>query len=184
MLRCKITNKKDFDVALNWIRGSISIPKGCAAVLEYDPFTLMDRNSNVFFNAMSDIERGVVEVEYSATAPFKMVESIEDKPFEVAVPQNKEHKHVENKLFREQDPYHKNDFEANVAKNTKTAKNDPSDVDFIANMPNTGETAKEATEAVSEAPVDVTENVSEVPAEVATEAAPKTTRKKGGSKKL
>ena len=172
MLHCKIINKTESGISLNWIRGGISIPKGCAAVLDYDPFSLMDRHSNVFFNAMADIESGAIEVEYSATAPFKMVGSIEEKKFVASIPEEKEHKHVENKLFREQEPYHKNEFEANVAKTGKAANTDPSEASFTISTPVTGETTKEATEVVSEAPAETTE------------AAPKTTRKKGGSKKL
>ena len=172
MLHCKIINKTKSDISLNWIRGGISIPKDCAAVLDYDPFSLMDRHSNVFFNAMADIESGAVEVEYSASAPFKIVDSIKERTFEAAIPKEAEHKHVENKLFREQDPYHKNEFEANVAKTGKAVNNDPSEASFAISTPTTGEDVKEATEAVSEAPVEQAE------------AAPKTTRKKGGSKKL
>jgi len=168
MIKCKITNKTNSGIALNWIAGSISIPKDSAAVLDYDPFTLMDRRSSVYFNAMADIQRGIVTVEYCCEAPAKMIESIDERSFSPSTPKEQEHKRPENKLFREQEPYHKNDFEANVAKTAPVVKQSPEDAGFAITI--NGETKAAVVETGEDG--------------VETAEAPKTTRKRGGSKKL
>ena len=77
MILCKITNNTNEGIALNWVRGGISIPKGSAAVLDYDPFTLMDRNSNVYHNALEIVDSGLVSIGYFVQAPAIALESID-----------------------------------------------------------------------------------------------------------
>ena len=127
MILCKITNNTGSDIALNWIRGGISIPKDSAAVLDYDPFTLMDRHSNVYHNAMLQVENGVVSIGYLVQKPAVVLETIQS-PIEQASPEKpKEQAEKRPGPFNEQEPYHENTFKdsVNVAKAAPKAEPEP-----------------------------------------------------------
>lgn len=130
MILCKITNNTGSDIALNWIRGGISIPKDSAAVLDYDPFTLMDRHSNVYHNAMLQVEEGIVSIGYLVQKPAVVLETIQS-PVEQASPETpekpKEQAEKRPGPFNEQEPYHENTFKdsVNVAEATPKAESEP-----------------------------------------------------------
>jgi hypothetical protein len=123
MILCKITNNTNDGIALNWVRGGISIPKGSAAVLDYDPFTLMDRNSNVYHNALEIVDSGLVSIGYFVQAPAVALESIDSPVVQKDIPVDvKPEKEApkEKGPFEAHDPYHKNEFQDSV--NTPKAK--------------------------------------------------------------
>lgn len=126
MILCKITNNTNDGITLNWVRGGISIPKGSAAVLDYDPFTLMDRNSNLYHNALKVVDSGMISIGYLVQKPAVILDSIDAPVKKDALPKDTE---VANEApkekgpFNAQDPYHKNEFQdsVNTPKETKKA---------------------------------------------------------------
>lgn len=129
MILCKITNNTNDGIALNWVKGGISIPKGAAAVLDYDPFTLMDRNSNVYHSALDVVDAGLVSIGYFVQKPAVSLESI-DAPIRKdvfdALPEDREvakEAPAGKGPFDARDPYHENEFQdsVNVPRETKAA---------------------------------------------------------------
>lgn len=181
MIKCKITNNTGNGLSLNWVRGGISIPKDSAAVLSYDPFSIMDPNSSIYHGALEAIRRGVVSVAYWAEPPATMIDSLEAPVPRIAIPaEAKEKTPFKNKSFNEFDPYHKNEFQdsVNVPKNTKVVEKD--DVKFDVNVPTETKVAEKRAAAVSET------KATPAPAEVSSPKAAETAQsseKKASSKK-
>lgn len=121
MIFCKISNNTESGIALNWVRGGISIPRGSAAILDYDPFSIMDRNSSIYHNAMEVIKAGLVSIGYYVEKPAVVLESLDAPTEDPGLPEEREAKPVKNNLFREQEPYHRNDVQVNVAKTKENA---------------------------------------------------------------
>lgn len=168
MIWCKIINKTNTPLALNWIPGGISIPVGSAAVLEYDPFTLMDRHGSVFHSAIAIMDAGLVEVQYCAQPPAKTIDSITATPAEEPVKKAEEKelpKQRESVFETDTEKGSQLDFEVSTPVTKPVAKRD--DIEPVAvSIPQV-----KAEETASEAPVE------EAPAET-------TKRSKRGSKKI
>jgi len=171
MIYCKIINKTKTPLALNWIPGGISIPVGSAAILEYDPFTLLDKRGSVYSGAMAMLDNGLIEVQYCAMPPAKTIPSLtsqaevkEEAPRKVEPP--KQRKSV---FETDEEKGSALDLEVSVAAAKPAEKN--TDEGVAVSVP------KDApkTEAPAESVAD--EAVAEAPAE----EAPK---RKRGSKKI
>lgn len=156
MIHCKITNNTAGGITLNWVRGGISIPKDSAAILDYDPFSIMDRNSNVYHGAMATVHNGIVSIGYFVDYPAEMIEPPAQARI-VERPKNdgQERKPQKNRAFNELDPYHKNEFEGSVStpKGTKPAA-DPEPVTFDVGVPKSVATQKPVEAPVSETPAE------------------------------
>ena len=162
MIKCKITNNTGNGLSLNWVRGGISIPKDSAAVLSYDPFSIMDPNSSIYHGALEAIRRGVVSVAYWAEPPATMIDSLETPVPRMAIPaEAKEKAPFKNKSFNEFDPYHKNEFQdsVNVPKNTKAVEKD--DVKFDVNVPTETKVAEKRAETAQSKATPTNEPVAE-----------------------
>lgn len=155
MIKCKITNNTQGGLSLNWVRGGISIPKNSSAVLSYDPFSIMDRNSNVYHGAMETVRNGVVSIAYFAEPPATMIADINEvcpRPMGGRVAVDKEKAPAKNRAFNEFEPYHENEFKESVKtpNNTKPVEND--EVKFDVNVPAETKMAEKRQESkVSEA---------------------------------
>ena len=191
MIKCKIINLSGRDIALDWIRGGISIPADSAAILEYDPFTLMDHNSSIYMGALGLIKAGVVAIEYCAVAPATMAASFEERS-DMFAEKPREPKERPNVLFREKEPYHKNEFNANVPEHTKPAVKREESTSFNIAVPKDApkaaapvEAAPAAEPAAAAEPAQATAEATAVEATApAVEAKPAGKKKSGGTKKL
>lgn len=194
MIILKITNNTERGIALPWVRGGISIPAGSAAILDYDPFTLMDRNSNVYRGALDAVLKGVVTLEYGVKPPARIAEATETKR-EVETTKPVERKPFKNKSFEEKEPPRKNESPMTVAENAPLEK--PSaqakfDITIPAGeIPDRAEHAEStASPSGDTAPSETTGtevasvNVAEAPSQAEQGSQAKPGKKKGGSKKL
>lgn len=136
MIFCKITNNTGSGITLNWVRGGISIPKNASAILDYDPFSLMDRNGSVYKNALDLVDAKLISIGYCAKHPAVMLDSIQAPVVAPDAPV-KEHKEPKNRLFDESDPYHKNDFVDSVQtpKAAEAPKAEPEPVTMEVTVP-------------------------------------------------